>query len=270
MWTEVGALALFLGGLVFLIIAGLQSMPFVVNKLLTGTDQIVVRGIAFGWKEQAVAVAAFAMPGLFLIIVASTLRFWLGGEEWQAEQPSTLNVFCGSGACGAGSITVPLESGDTVMRLNEASFAGPADRQILGEIITEVLHEVGPDEVAVTSVFIDPLLEELFQGQMVAFDTREEAGSFGGADWLVVTLVPLVADSVGLLRQRLAVLEASGGPIPETLISELSTPAKVEEMARRVNSLYARKRATALARALHASLTVRLEHLRGGSRLTRP
>ena len=149
------------------------------------------------------------------------------------------------------------------MSLNDPSFAGPpAGDQILWEIVVEVLHEVGPDEAAVTSVFIDPLLEELFQGRMVTLDTSEEAGSFGGADWLVVTLVPLVASAVELLQKRLAELNESGVPRPDTLIVDLVTPAKVAEMARRVNSFHARERADAIARSLHTSLAARLERLR--------
>ena len=82
LWVEIGALTLFLGGLFFLILAGLQLAPLVASRLLTGSDQIEVRpGIFFGWKEQAVAVVALAMPGVFLIMGASTLRFWLGSQE---------------------------------------------------------------------------------------------------------------------------------------------------------------------------------------------
>lgn len=145
--------------------------------------------------------------------------------------------------------------------LSEPPFAGPANSLILWEIVAEVLHEVGPDEAVVTAVFIDPLLEEFFHGQMVSFDTSEEAGSFGGADWLVVTLVPLVATTVELLQRRLAELGESGATRPDLLITDLVTPSKVAEMARRVNSSHAREQAAAIARALHTSLAARLGRL---------
>lgn len=82
MWMEIVALALFLGGLLFLILGGFQLVPLVANRLITGSDLIEARpGILLGWKDQAVAVTVLALPGAFLIIGASTLRCWLGGQE---------------------------------------------------------------------------------------------------------------------------------------------------------------------------------------------
>jgi hypothetical protein len=77
-WVEIGSLALTLGGLCFFMVAGFQLAVYLGHLMLTGSDLITMkRGIVFGWKEQVVAIANNALPGIALVAGAWLLRFFL-------------------------------------------------------------------------------------------------------------------------------------------------------------------------------------------------
>ena len=85
-WVEIASLACSLSGLFFFTIAGLQLVPLVAHWLLTGKDVMVVQdGLAVGWREQAIAVIALALPGVGLFAGAWALRFFLSEERRSAE-----------------------------------------------------------------------------------------------------------------------------------------------------------------------------------------
>jgi hypothetical protein len=88
-------------------------------------------------------------------------------------------------------------------------FSDPSHREAALAVIHEVLAAVEPLEVEVTLGFIEPLLDCAVRGEPIVFDSSEEAGRFGGGDWLVLAAVPLV---VALVEERVAELVRDGSP----------------------------------------------------------
>ena len=79
----------------------------------------------------------------------------------------------------------------------------PENRMAVRAISRRVLAELEPDEVQASAGFIDPLIDVAAAGEIITVDTSDEAGSFGGADLMVIVVVPVVVDVVGNLLARL-------------------------------------------------------------------
>jgi hypothetical protein len=86
-WVEIGALACCLGGLFFFTIASYQLSLLLAHWMLTGQSVIVVdKGLALGWREQAVGIIALALPGVALLGGGWALRLFLAEEGRGSEE----------------------------------------------------------------------------------------------------------------------------------------------------------------------------------------
>lgn len=139
----------------------------------------------------------------------------------------------------------------------------PENRTAVQVISQQVLAEVEPDEVEVSTGFIEPLIDMAVRGEIVTVDTSDEAGGFGGADLMVAVVVPIV---VAVLSKLLADL---GGVGIEDLKKKLKrdkeakafikiTVGDIEAVVSRTKSPGGKKKIKALAKAVNAAL---LEYL---------
>jgi hypothetical protein len=142
-----------------------------------------------------------------------------------------------------------------------ALIASPAGMQIVKDIIEEVQQEVEPAELDLSPEFIEPLLEITVGGEVVKFDSSDEAGRFGGGDFMFVVIVPLVVTAIEKLLARLSALGPEE-PIRDVLVTEIVSPDEVRRIVRCVGSTYARTQVDALTKALRRSLAAHVENLR--------
>lgn len=142
-----------------------------------------------------------------------------------------------------------------------ALIASPAGLQIVKDLIEDVQQEVDPEEADVSPGFIAPILEITVGGEIVRFDSSNEAGRFGGGDFMFVVIVPLVVFALEKLLARLSAF-APEEPVGDFLVNEIVTPDEVRRIVRLVGSIYARTQVEALTRALRRSLAARMENLR--------
>jgi hypothetical protein len=142
-----------------------------------------------------------------------------------------------------------------------ALIASPTGLQIVKDLIEDVQQEVEPAEADISPGFIEPLLETIVDGEIVRFDSSNEAGRFGGGDFMFVVIVALVVSALEKLLARLSVSPPEE-PVSDSLVNEIVTPDEVRRIVRLVGSIYARTQVDALTRALRRSLAARMENLR--------
>ena len=65
-------------------------------------------------------------------------------------------------------------------------------RQLVEELTLQVLKELEPENLEISSGMITPLFAKVLSGQIVSVNHHEHAGALGGVDLLVYTVVPLV------------------------------------------------------------------------------
>ena len=73
-------------------------------------------------------------------------------------------------------------------------------QELVEKLTLEVLAELEPDSVELSSGMVSPLFSEVLRGQLFTVNNHEHAGGFGGADLLVYTVVPLIYN--GLTRKE--------------------------------------------------------------------
>lgn len=128
----------------------------------------------------------------------------------------------------------------------------PAHREAVRACIVDVLAEVAPEEVEVVIGYIDPFMDCAARGELVAIDSSEEAGRFGGGDWMLLAVVPLVVTMLGdLLSARHAGrARSTRRPLESREISAMVSPEAVKRVVRAVGSRHARRRIVDLRAAL--------------------
>lgn len=139
----------------------------------------------------------------------------------------------------------------------------PENREAVRVISERVLTEVAPDEVEVSAGFIEPLIDMASRGETVTVDTSDEAGGFGGADLMVMVVVPVVVTVLGNVLTKLG--EVGVEELRKKLKSEKEPKAfikitvdDIEVVVRRTKSPGAKRKIKALAKAVNAAL---LEYL---------
>lgn len=85
-------------------------------------------------------------------------------------------------------------------------LATPANLAAIRDIVLQVQREIAPEEVAVTSSYVDPLIDLAARGELPMADLSREAFGFGAADLL---LLPIVSAVVGVLQARIEAGKAS-------------------------------------------------------------
>jgi len=82
----------------------------------------------------------------------------------------------------------------------------PENRAAVRAISQRVLAKVEPDELEVSAGLVDPLIDMAAAGKVVTVDTSDKAGGFGGADLMVMVVVPVVVAVLGNLLTKLGEL----------------------------------------------------------------
>ena len=141
----------------------------------------------------------------------------------------------------------------------------PGNRKAALVISQQVLAQIAPDETMETATLVEPLIDMAGKGEVVTIDTSDQAGSFGGADLMVIVVVPAV---VTLITNLLTEFGKAG-------IEELREIAKrkeeaktllkvtvgdVEAVVRRTKSAKGKKRTKELVQAINAALVDYLEN----------
>ena len=57
-----------------------------------------------------------------------------------------------------------------------------------------ILGSVAPEEVEFSQAYLEPLIGMAQAGELVTIDRNEHAGGFGGADLLLISIVPLALE----------------------------------------------------------------------------
>jgi hypothetical protein len=143
-----------------------------------------------------------------------------------------------------------------------AFVADPKGRQVIQEIIEEILVEVEPAELDLSPVFIESLLDAAVRGETVRLDTDEEAGRFGQGDWMFVVIVPLVVQAMERLLDQLAGLGPADSVGADDAAAAAVSANEVRKLVRFVGSRRARTQVDALIQALRRSLASRAGNLR--------
>lgn len=138
------------------------------------------------------------------------------------------------------------------------------NRAAVRAISERVLAEIEPDELEISVGFIDPLIDMAAGGEIVTVDTSDEAGSFGGADLMVMVVVPLVVAVLGDLLTKLGELGIEELKKKLKRNKEARTIAKItvgdiEAVVRRIKSPRASRRTKELARTVNVVLLEYLE-----------
>lgn len=140
----------------------------------------------------------------------------------------------------------------------------PENRAMVRTISQRVLSKIEPDELEVSIGLIDPLIDMAAEGETVTTDTSDEPGSFGGADLMVMVVVPVVVAVVGDLLTELGKLGIE--QLKKKLKQEKRTQSTVqvavgdvEMIVKRVGSSKAKKRTKELTQAVNVVLLDYLE-----------
>lgn len=118
------------------------------------------------------------------------------------------------------------------------------------EVVLQIQREVAPEEVEVTIDYVDPFIELAARNEFPAADTPSEAGQFGAAEWMLLPIVFLV---MGVLQTRI-----------ESGNAEEITEPEIRALIRRSGSVYARRLASELARAIQKAFSDHLAALLHG------
>ncbi len=138
---------------------------------------------------------------------------------------------------------------------NEAAVQG-ISLDILGVV-------ADADEVETTSGFISLLIGMMSEGEEITMDAYDEAGGFGGADLLVIVVVPATAvaldylltkfgaESVSELKKRLQTM-----PNPQDLIK--ITADDIREAVNRTKSVAGKRKIKEIAKAVNGAISAYL------------
>ncbi len=118
--------------------------------------------------------------------------------------------------------------------------AEPTHRDAAREISRLVLVEIAPEEVEISLGFIDALIELAEDGEVVPVDVGDHVGGFGGADMMVVSVVPSVVKVLSRLAHRREGRELPKSAAVEEVVRE-AVP-ELEQVIRRVGSPRGRDR----------------------------
>jgi len=142
----------------------------------------------------------------------------------------------------------------------------PENRAVVRALCQRVLAEVAADEVADSADLIDPLMDMAARGEVVAVDTSDEHGGFGGSDLLVLVVVPMV---VGVVSKLIAdgielVIKEAGEKLKRDRDKEAKNLLRinvgdVEAIITRTGSKRSRKKINELTRAVNAAILAYLE-----------
>lgn len=148
----------------------------------------------------------------------------------------------------------------------ELFLSQPSHRQAVKTIVRRALIETEPLEAELVESFIDPLIDEAAKGEITQIDTANSGGGFGGADLMVVVIVPVVIQAISKLLdqlgwdgfQQLRKRLTDGDPDARVLVEVSEVEVKV--IVRHTRSPGARRRVKELTRIINEVLADYLEN----------
>jgi hypothetical protein len=135
----------------------------------------------------------------------------------------------------------------------------PGNRASVRTVSQWVLAEIAPDELEASVGFIDSLIDMAAEGEVVTVDVYDKAGSFGGADLMVMVVVPVVITALGELLAKLGEAGIDGlkrklrrEKEAETLVA--ISVDDVEVVVSRIGPPGSKRRTKKLAKAVNKAL----------------
>jgi hypothetical protein len=149
-------------------------------------------------------------------------------------------------------------------KMTNANFLDKTENRDAARIISQrVLAEVEPKELEISAGLIDPLLDMSAQGKVITTDTSDQPGGFGGADLMVLVVVPIVVTVLGNLLTELGKIgveelkEIKQRKDAEDLI--LVASSDIESIISRTQSTRGAGKSKELTQALNKTLLEYLE-----------
>ncbi len=128
-------------------------------------------------------------------------------------------------------------------------LATPAHLAAIRDIVLQVQREIAPEEVAVTSSFVDPLIDLVARGELPTADFSREAFGFGAATDLL--LLPIVSAVVGVLQTRIE----AGKAFSSRELWEVVGEAEIQPLVLRTKSAKGRQVVAQLTRSLQRAFS---------------